>query len=369
MLSNNVEAFLALLRAGLWEKDVQLSRFEHIDYDEIYRLAKEQTVIGLIAAGLEHVTDCKVRKDVTITFVREAAQLVQCNLSMNQFIGDLMRRTNQSGVEALLVKGQGVAQCYERPLWRANGDVDLFLDEVNYLKAKELFREIASSMRAENKYTKHIGTMVGPWEVELHGNMRSRVTARIDRVIDAVQADTFNNHKVRVWRNADTEVLIPSPDNDVIFVFTHILHHFYRGGIGLRQICDWCRLLYVYNDQIDRSVLKKRLEDAAIIPEWKLFGGLAVKHLGMPEDAMPLYEGQTKKIMPILEYILEVGNFGHNRDGSYYRKNPFLIRKAISLWRKSGDIFHHYMLFPANSFRYFCRFICNGILTVAREIG
>lgn len=31
-----------------------------IDYAEVMRLAQEQAVVGLVAAGLEHVTDVKV---------------------------------------------------------------------------------------------------------------------------------------------------------------------------------------------------------------------------------------------------------------------------------------------------------------------
>ncbi len=371
MRLNNIEVFLALLRAGLWEREAQLLPYGNIDFNEVYRLAEEQTVIGLLAAGLERIADRKTPKEIALRLVGNTMQLEQRNLSMNQFIGDLTRRMNDSGVYTLLVKGQGIAQCYERPLWRAAGDVDLFLDEVNYQKSKVLFQGIATSMKQEGEYTKHVGMMIGPWEVELHGNMRSAVTSKMDRVIDSVQADTFDNHNVRIWRNGETDIMLPSPGNDVIFVFTHILHHFYRGGgIGLRQICDWCRLLFVYNDQIDRAVLKKRLEAAAIIPEWKLFGGLAVKNLGMPEEAMPFYEEpsrkELKKIKKILEFIIERGNFGHKRDLSYYRKYPYFIRKVISLWRKGGDIFHQYLIFPANSCRYFFRFLSGGLASVAR---
>jgi len=35
------DAFLALLGAGLWEKDIMLSHYEPIDYDEIRQIAQE----------------------------------------------------------------------------------------------------------------------------------------------------------------------------------------------------------------------------------------------------------------------------------------------------------------------------------------
>ena len=51
-MSEKQEAFLELLRAGLWEKEARLSQFGRVDYEEVMRLAEEQSVAGLVTAGL-----------------------------------------------------------------------------------------------------------------------------------------------------------------------------------------------------------------------------------------------------------------------------------------------------------------------------
>ena len=56
----NLQAFIALLRAGLWEREVQLSQYKGIDYDKILISADEQSVVGLVTAGLDKVVDVKV---------------------------------------------------------------------------------------------------------------------------------------------------------------------------------------------------------------------------------------------------------------------------------------------------------------------
>jgi len=43
----------------------------------------------------------------------------------------------------------------------------------------------------------------------------------------------------------------------------------------------------------------------------------------------------SRKASRILSFVLETGNFGHNRDKSYYGKYPVVVYKAISLWNKS----------------------------------
>ena len=51
-LDNNKEAFFELVRAGLWEKEARLLQFDNIDYASILQLAEEQSVVGLVTAGL-----------------------------------------------------------------------------------------------------------------------------------------------------------------------------------------------------------------------------------------------------------------------------------------------------------------------------
>ena len=133
--SSNIQTFFELLRAGLWEKDARLSQYKDIDYSAVMRLAEVQSVVGLVAAGLEYVTDMKLPKDDLLQFVGQALQLEHRNKTMNHFLADIYEKLRKEGVYALLLKGQGIAQCYERPLRRTSGDVDLFLSNGNYQNA------------------------------------------------------------------------------------------------------------------------------------------------------------------------------------------------------------------------------------------
>lgn len=357
------QSFFPLVSAGLWEKEVEVSP---IDYEGVYRLASQQAVVGLAAAGLERV---KVPKDVALRFMSTVLSLEQRNSAMNTFIADLFQKMSGAGIKALLVKGQGIAQCYERPLWRACGDVDLFLDEENYEKAKVFLASLASDVEVEDVYRRHLAMTIDRWEVELHGTLRSGLGKRMDAVVDEVQKDTFENDHHRVWHNGSVDVLLPSPDNDVILVFSHILQHFFRGGIGLRQICDWCRLLWTYRDVIDRSLLEGRLRRMGVMSEWKAFGALAVEWLGMPVEAMPFYSSSALirwKVRRVLSFVLETGNFGHNRDISYQKRFPYLIRKAISLWRHTWDVLRQLFIFPLDAMRAWGAMIKEGVGAVRK---
>lgn len=366
---NNQQSFFALLRAGLWNKEVHLAQYGEIDFSVIQQIAEEQSVVGLIVAGIEKVTDVKPAKKNVLQLICQTLRLEERNKSMNYFIGVLVDKMRDVGIYTLLVKGQGVAQCYEKPLWRSCGDVDFLLSSENFDKALSFLTPLAQSVDREESYSRHIGMTIDQWVVELHGSLRCGLSPKMDKAIDELQVDCFERGNVRSWRNGETDVFLPGVDDDILFTFTHFLKHFYKGGIGLRQICDWCRLLWTYREEIDVALLKKQLHEMGLISEWKVFGAFAVEFLGMPLEVMPLYSADAKwkrKAARICSFIMEVGNFGHNRDTSYYGKYPFLIRKIISMGWRIGDLLRHAMIFPLDSIRFFPKLMYVGLRSAVR---
>ncbi len=366
---NNTDAFFALVRAGLWERDVRLSEFKHIEISEISRLAQEQAVIGLVAAGLEHVEDVKLPQADVLQFVGKTLQLEQRNRAMNGFVANLIDKMRAAGIYAVLVKGQGAAQCYERPLWRSCGDVDLFLSDDYYNRAKELLVPIASEFEKEHDREKHLGMTINGWVVELHGHLYSGLSSRIDSELDRIHHDTFFGGEVRSWNNNGVPVFLLKAENDVFYIFTHILQHFYKEGVGLRQVCDWCRALWSYRNMIDLQLLEARIKRARLMDAWKAFGAYAVYYLGMPIEAMPFYSSDTRwhrKAKRINDFVMRVGNMGHNRDKGNYCKSPYIIRKVFSMLRRLGDLINHAMLLPVDSLRYFPYMCFNGIRSALR---
>ena len=371
--SNSTDAFFAFLRAGLWaevneHQNQNENLFKGLDWGVVQKLAEEQSVVGLVTAGIQ-ATGVPIPLDQKLKFLGMCQLIKQRNTAMNSFVAELMQKMYEAGIKAVLVKGQGIAQCYAKPQWRSSGDVDLLLDEKNYKKAKQFLIPIASHVDKEGDYSKHLGMTINSWSVELHGYLRCGLSKRIDRVLDEIQQDVFSGSHVRTWMNGNTQVSLPSADNDVVYIFTHILNHFYKGGIGLRQICDWCRLLWTYQDTIDVTLLEKRLRKMRLMSEWKAFGAFAVERLGMPVESMPLYDPSSKwkcKAKRIEEFIMMSGNFGHNRDSSYWTKYPYLIRKAFSMKRRVGDLVRHARIFPMDSLRFLPRIMYNGIHAAIR---
>ena len=116
----NKDAFFALLRAGLWGKadanlNVGLNLNEGLNWENVYQLAQEQSVQGLVLQGLEELRakglELRVPQMLLLQWIGEVQIIEQQNKDMNAFIADLIEKLRKADIYALLVKGQGIAQC------------------------------------------------------------------------------------------------------------------------------------------------------------------------------------------------------------------------------------------------------------------
>lgn len=389
-MSKDIYVFFELLKAGLWRDQGAVSclKFQvpsDIDWEREYQIAEEQTVVGIVAAGLEVVQNVQEFKDFKISqkakyqFIGQTMLIEKRNKEMNAFVADLIEKLRNKNIYALLVKGQGIAQCYEKPLWRTCGDVDLLMSEDNYRKACEYLGKIADSTEREtkkNKERKHQEYQISGWAVELHGTLHSHLSGRVDREIDKVQGKCFYGGSVRSGefkssKGSGVQVFLPGANEDVFFVFTHILQHLFLEGIGLRQICDWCRLLYIYRDSLNHKLLEQRLRKAGLMSEWKVFASFAVNWLGMPMEAMPLYyendnenEKLKRKAERICRFVMEVGNFGHNREVKW---NDSFNRRAMLIWHRITDTVKLLRVFPMDAPKFLLNYAWDGVGYVVRE--
>lgn len=396
MRDNSVDVFFALVRSDLWGKagsnhNVDLDLNEKVEWDKVYQLSQEQAVQGMVLHGIERLKRQNDKLSIPQVFllqwIGEVQLIEQRNREMNVFVADLFEKLHNQGVEAFLVKGQGLAQCYEKPLWRTSGDVDILLSNDDYLKAKEFLLPLGVLSEPEETAKRHLAINIEGWTIELHGTLHCGLSRAVDKLLDEVQADTFEGKMsdrrdkiVRVWKNGETIIPLLSVENDVFYVFTHILQHFYKGGIGIRQICDWCRLLWTYKEFLDQGELESRIREAGLMSQWKAFGAFAVEYLGMPMEAMPFLNVRGKKVDgrceievnlrkkadKICDFIFEVGNFGQNRDNSYFQKYSYFVQKCISAWRRVNDLYRHAAIFPINSIRFFFGIMHNGIVSAIK---
>ena len=403
---NTVRFFFKLLRFGLWGSFEDASEAERksesivpeggetkaqnltedLDWKQLYRLACEQTVAGYVAVGLEqYVAEMKqnqpdrtdnekinasrptVPENVIQAFKKIKFSIGLSNYRMNDFLANIIKELEVAGIEPLLLKGQGVAQNYLSPEVRQAGDIDLLLHGEDYEKAKMFMAPKADNLEIEGSRSKHFGMHFGNIEVELHGTIHGTFGNKFNTYLDKKQDELFIKKNFRHWCCNGVEISMPSADFDALFIFIHFLKHFYFGGLGLRQICDWTMFLHKNVQHIDSAKLENDIKKLGVLREWQTFGCFAVKYLGLPEEEMPMYNSKyIKNSDRIRDFLIASGNFGKNRGYRDYSKDCYIIRKAKSLFIKGGYIINFLPVFPGNTIRFFFTFLSTGFSSAAK---
>lgn len=142
------------------------------------------------------------------------------------------------------------------------------------------------------------------------------------------------------------------------------------GGIGLRQLSDWAMIFHTHSGDIDSELLVENIKKFGMTQGWKLFACIAVSHLGVSADKIPLYDpSYTAKSEKVLEEIITGGNFGYYSKAHARTKGLGLgLAYGLNKVRNiTGYFFDLFPLIPVEAtFLYFNRLYTGTIACIAR---
>lgn len=316
MMTNNQILFLQLIKVGLWgDKEcdslVEIVKQGGFDWEKVMELASQQASIGIVTDALVKLpAEMRPSKALYLNAVAMTGDIEKLNKKMNDFAPVLLDKLKGKGVEALLLKGQGVALCYPNPLHRMSGDIDLLIYyPEQFMKAGELMKRIATSYDWDGE-SQHAEFEAMGFVIELHGRYGFSINKKVTELLSYWNYERILSFDELRHRTVNG-LILPEPQFDAIFIFAHMLNHFMTGGVGLRQIADWMMFLNTYYDDIDMKELKYDLDLLGLNKFWKTFGAMVVSLLGFPQDKMPFYDKRyEKKAGTLIKAIFKTGNFG-----------------------------------------------------------
>ena len=294
-----------------------------IDWQMLYSFAFKQALLGLCFDGIERLgkeypEELKLNpigRELLMTWMGKAQQIHRQNMKVNVVASKLYSMLREDGFRCSILKGQGNALMYPNAYSRNPGDIDVWVNasrEQITEYAKKHF-EIGDDIRYH-----HLETSLDGVPVELH-------------FFPCIMNNPVYNARLQKWfkRNEDLqcsnvvslpdgigEIAIPTAAFNVVYQLTHLYHHFFDEGIGMRQIIDYYYVvisdyLLVINDESlgIRDTLQRELKHLGL---WKFAGAVMyVQHeaLGLSEEKMiaPMDEKRGKLL---LAEILNGGNFG-----------------------------------------------------------
>ena len=193
-MNKSETAFLELLTAGLWGREVreEMLRDSDVDWERVVELARQQTVVGIVGEAMSQLPRGVMPRPLYLQMLKEVMKVEEENTRMNMLVPVLFRTLDQLGVQSWLLKGQGVAQCYENPLRRTSGDIDVFFSiDGEYEKAREDFlRHLKpEDVHNDNHQTKTLEFDYKGIYIELHGQILPEVNRQCNRYFATFQEE------------------------------------------------------------------------------------------------------------------------------------------------------------------------------------
>ena len=217
-----------------------------MDWRQLYTFVSNQAIIGFCFDGIERLGNeyseelkkNPIERDLLMTWMGKAQQIRRQNTKVNTVASKLYSMLREDGLRCCILKGQGNALMYPNVYSRNPGDIDVWVNAsrsqiTEY--AKKHF-EIGDDIRFH-----HLETSMDGVPVELH-------------FFPCSMNNPLYHARLQKWfrRNADLqgsnvvslpdgigEIAIPTTAFNVIYQLTHLYHHFFDEGIGMRQIIDY----------------------------------------------------------------------------------------------------------------------------------
>lgn len=368
--------FLELLRAGLWGGCPDVTLFQgEVNWKAIFKIAREQAVQVLVADGLEALPEHLAPKKETIykIAIRRTTNSLAYKVQKS-LINRITTLFNEEGIPSILLKGQGVAQNYQKPESRMCGDIDIYVGMDNFHKACEILRrEGAEELIHQDEHEFHIAFDLDDKTIEVH---KKSDVIRGRKLNDSLQKWTTIHLDAKLadgtlpkWNNDGTLINIPDPTYNAFYIIHHAVRHMLGEGIGLRHVCDWMIFLHTHQDQIDKEELKAKLAEYKMATAWGQFGALATKYLGFPEEHLlvpPINQNESKAEL-LLQHIFSTGNFGQYSKEKRDSKSRYLKRKWHNFRFQMSRLFKLYRILPDYTRNFGCGWFTNAVYRFFRN--
>ena len=373
MLMIAFRPYLEFIRYSLNPKDEMVKDGAVMDWEEMFRFADEQGILGLMYEGRRRMEEGGPKKEngfldgLTLEWGFWTQEIERKNQEVNVAAVKLLKSLRKRGFDGCILKGQGNSLLYPKPYSRSPGDIDVWVKSDGRGK-KEDGRGKVDDVRRVIRFVKeripearatyhHIdGGEIDGIEVEFHYRpsfMNNLILNRRLQKWFAQKAPEQFCHEVELPVTDYTDehipidghrICVPTWEFNVVFLLSHIFRHLLQEGIGLKQVIDYYYLLRA-TDCTDYNGTQRLRDAEALLRRlglWKIAGavmwvlsdvlGLEEKYLIAPKDE------RLGKVL--LSEILNGGNFGqYDRDGRWkkeegrVKKNWQRLKRDVRMMR------------------------------------
>lgn len=295
----------------------------NVDWEQVAKEARAQAVFSIAfdqyqQFSLDEELSVKVKK----TLMKYALSNTICYKN-HTYLHDLMQGHN---ISYCALKGAVSASYYPDPLLRSMGDVDFYVHPDDIERALQVFRQEGFVCDLMD-HPCHISMKNGSKHFEMHFKP---VAYRPGPIGDMLEEHWSNIRETAILHEGELATYYgPSTFHHGFILLTHLQHHLFHEGVGLRHFCDWVLFANSLSNDDFVSIFASKLKRIGLYRFARLLSLGAVKHMGMMHKEWMGDDYDTAD--EILSDIIYGGNFG--------RKDKQRVQEGLFICdRDTGDM-------------------------------
>lgn len=287
------DSYFEPIRAALWQKPFTGEAIS----EELVRLHVQQGTATIAFPLLPMTTAMKS------VCVRNMQEQVKLHYTLER----ACKALEAAGIEAVLMKGEGIAALYPDMSMRQWGDVDLFVGKEQYHPACAVMREAFPDARKfdeELDHYKHYNLIADGVSIEIH-----RVSVALSHPRDIRRYEKMETYGVanaeRLTING-LKVRVFEPTFNTLMVFLHTWEHLLTEGACIRQLCDLAMVIDRNFERINWPLLERWLKQLNLLEVWQIYAYTLEQSLGLTRNSLVNDSETTReRAEKLVEMIIE----------------------------------------------------------------
>lgn len=309
MEENRINIFFSLIRLGLGiSQSLPFKEITDKEWSAILSMAHKQTMLGVVIDAIDNLPEDVSRppKGLVMNLLKMGINMEKYNRVISLKAAEITKFFNDKGMEAVLLKGQGLAALYPNPLHRTPGDIDLWVDG----ERKVLMGICKNEFKSEDFIYHHIDVKLDDGvELEVHTTPSWMYAYHRNRTLQGMFRKWIKDAKWIELPEGAGRVKVPSDEMNRIYLMVHLYRHVFSEGIGLRQMADYAVFLSKGCTEEDKAIAMGHLKKLNMT---KFAGAVmyVMKEVFGLDDSCLLTTPDERRGRILLQTILEGGNFG-----------------------------------------------------------
>jgi len=316
----NEKCVISLIKSAITGEEIVFS--DDCNINKILKIANKHAVLNLVVDGL---SNCKKDSLISDKALNDLCSGMSLSKKQIHAAEKLKNEFEKNHIDYMFLKGLNLKNIYPKPENREMGDLDILIKTNQY----ELIRKILINLGYDEKEESdhELIWCKGDLYLELHKHL----------------IPTNNKDYIKYFKNGwqfakivsdDSCEYCMSPDDEYIFLLTHLAKHFRDGGIGIRHFVD----LWIYKNKY--SLNNEYIEKKLALINLNEFNANVNKTIDVWFNGVET----DKKTEFITRYVLSSGTFGSNVNHIYSDGLVAMLKNGSVAAGRKDTVFR--LIFP-----------------------